>query len=177
MDLRALKRRCESRLQGLDLPTPFDVRAFCDSIAAKRGRPIDLRPVVTHAGPWGLWAATDSADYIFYESDTSPLHQEHIILHEISHLICGHHPVPISRTDLLHEMLPNLSPDTIKQVLGRISYADEDEQEAEVLASVLLERISVTRPRGTLLSPGLAESDVEVLYQLGATLRAHPEEA
>ena len=172
MDLRALKRQCESRVKDLNLPVPFDLRAFCDSLAARRGRPVELRPVVTHAGPWGLWAASDSTDYIFYESDTSPLHQEHIILHELSHLICGHQPVSATQKDLLSELFPDLSPDTVRRVLGRIAYSRAEEREAEMLASVLLERISARRPRGAPPGAALGSREAEVIDRLASTLRA-----
>ena len=175
MDVRALKRQCVSRVKGLSLPVPFDLRAFCDLVAIRRERPIELRPVVTHAGPWGLWAASDSTDYIFYESDTSPLHQEHIILHEVSHLICGHQPVLANKEDLLSELFPDLSPDTVRRVLGRFTYSRAEEREAEVLASVLLERISARRPRGTPPVPGLGAREAEVIDRLVVALRADRE--
>ena len=172
MDDRALKRQCELRVKGLTLPVPFELRAFCDRVAASRGRPIELRPVVTDAGPWGLWAASDSTDYIFYESDTSPLHQEHIVLHEVSHLICGHRPVPATEEDLLGELFPDLSPDTVRRVLGRITYSRAEEREAEMLASVILERISARRPRGAPPVPALGAREAEVIDRLASTLRA-----
>ena len=82
MDLRTLRKRCEERLEQLELPVPLTARSFCAKLAKKRGRPIHLRAVTTRAGPWGLWIAGPLADFIFYEQGTSPLHQEHIIVHE-----------------------------------------------------------------------------------------------
>ncbi len=51
-------------------------------------------------GACGLWLGTDNADYVFYEARTAPLHREHIILHEIGHVLCDHHR---SITDDGHE--------------------------------------------------------------------------
>jgi hypothetical protein len=177
MDLRALKRRCEARARDLDVPAPFDVRVFCDLLAKRRGRPIELRPIATGSGPCGLWIASDSADYIFYELDTSPLHQEHIILHEVSHLICDHQAALANQSDLLKALLPDISPETVRLMLSRNTYSREEEREAEMLASVLLERISSRRPRGTPVGLALDPAEVEVLDRLVVALRADPEEA
>ena len=48
-------------LRGLNIPVPFDVRAFTAAIAAQRGRPIHLMPVSGLTGVCGLWIATDTA--------------------------------------------------------------------------------------------------------------------
>src|SRR5688500_4507371 len=97
---KELRARCEARLRALDLPAPFSAQAFCDRLAARRGRPILLQPIANQAGSWGLWVATPTADYIFYEQETSPLHQEHIILHEACHILCVHHSTPIAEAEL-----------------------------------------------------------------------------
>ena len=142
MDIKDLRHRCERRLRDLQLPVPFDVSIFCDRVAAKRGRPILLRPTASRAGPWGLWVATESADIIFFEADTSPLHQQHIILHELSHLVCAHTPLPVTDPEILQALLPDLIPETIRHVLSRVAYSAEEEREAELLASLVLERVA-----------------------------------
>jgi hypothetical protein len=38
----------------------------------------------------GAWLSTEHCDYIFYDSDALVLHQRHIQLHELSHILCGH---------------------------------------------------------------------------------------
>ncbi|MDP8928183.1 MAG: hypothetical protein M3O70_06295, partial [Actinomycetota bacterium] len=85
MDLKRLRQRCMLRLNELPLPVPFDITSFCDLLVPHRGRPIVLHPMTSQAGICGSWIATPDADHIFYERDTSPLHQEHIIVHELSH--------------------------------------------------------------------------------------------
>jgi hypothetical protein len=176
MNLNSLRRRCEARARSLRLPEPFDVRLFADALATSRGRPIFLKPVVSQAGPWGLWAATSSADYIFFESDTTPLHQEHMILHELSHLICGHRSLSTMDPALREELFPDLSAKTLRRVLGRAAYTSADEQEAEFLASVLLERIASSRHSEMPLASAQAPDSAEILYRLATTLQADPEE-
>jgi hypothetical protein len=140
MDLKRLRQRCEARLRDLDLPAPFDIDSFRGVLETRRGRPIRLCPMISRAGPWGLWAAGPDADYIFYEQATSPLHREHIILHEASHLICGHCPVPLSEEEGSRLLFPDLDVETVKRVLGRVAYSGDEEREAELLASLILER-------------------------------------
>jgi len=149
MDLKRQRKRCEARLRDLELPVPFDVRSFCGSLAARRGRPLLLRPMASKAGPCGMWVAGPTADFIFYEQETSPLHQDHIILHEVSHLLCGHRAAPVSETEFSRLLFPNLKPETVKAVLARAVYSMEDEREAEMLASLILERISAGMPSDT----------------------------
>jgi hypothetical protein len=99
-----------------------------------------LRSTTSLGGPCGLWVATSSADYLFFERNTSPLHQEHIILHEASHILCGHESQPISEGDLPVLLFPDLRPETIRYVLERGSYSRYEECEAELMASLLVER-------------------------------------
>jgi hypothetical protein len=145
MDLKLLRTRCETRLGELPLPAPFDVEQFCRSIGERRGRPILLHPIESPAGPCGTWLAGPTNDHIFYERDTSPLHQEHIILHEVSHLLCGHRGGSVSARDLQALLLPDLHPEMVESVLRRRVYSTTDEQEAELLASLILERVACAR--------------------------------
>jgi hypothetical protein len=140
MDDRRLLQRCERRLLDLELPTPFTARAFCEALELRRGRPIRLSPVVGKAGPCGFWVATNTADHIFFEQETSPLHQEHIILHEVGHLLCNHRSASVSDQEWAGLLLPDLDPDMVKGVLRRMSYSRAEEREAELLASLILER-------------------------------------
>ncbi|MGW5446082.1 hypothetical protein [Streptomyces asiaticus] len=70
----------------------------CHHLAAQRARPLRLHPLPAEAaatGACGLWLATDAEDHIFYERRTVPLHQEHIVLHEIGHLLFNHRTVAV----------------------------------------------------------------------------------
>lgn len=54
-----------------------------------------------------------------YEKETSPLQQDHIILHEASHLLCGHVSADIPEEALPVVLFPDLRPDAVCQVLQR----------------------------------------------------------
>src|SRR5436190_15843337 len=115
MDLKVLRTRCEARLDELQLPAPFDVEQFCRSTGERRSRPILLHPMDSPAGPCGTWLAGPTSDHIFYDHHTSPLHQEHIILHEISHLLCGHRGGSVSEGELQALLLPDLRPEMVER--------------------------------------------------------------
>lgn len=144
MNPRELRRRCEARLRGLELPMPFDIQEFCATVAARRQRPIFLRAVSSEAGPCGACVSLPTGDFILYEQQTPPLHQQHIILHEVCHLLCGHRALQ-APPDIPDVLFPSLSPDLVQTLLRRAGYAAADEQEAELLASLILERTAPSR--------------------------------
>jgi len=146
---RRLHRRCLARLRDLPLPAPFDVHNLSDRIADRRGRPIRLIPVSDLTGVCGLWIATDTTDLICYERDTTRPHQDHIILHELSHVLCDHFPVSLQGNHHTQALFPDLDPAMVRAVLGRAGYTTDEEREAETLASLIRQR-AATRADGTL---------------------------
>ncbi|MFJ3924752.1 hypothetical protein [Streptomyces sp. NPDC090022] len=111
------------------MPHPFSLDALCARIAERRGRPIRLHPLPKEAaesGVCGLWVGTSSVDYVFYEAQTTPLHQEHIVLHELGHILFGHNSLEGEE-----------SGGSAPVILGRTNYTTRQEQEAEMLASMI----------------------------------------
>ncbi len=151
MRLRELERQVRGILAGLEIPDPFDLRAFCASVAAGRGRDLHLHQL-PQAGAdgtaCGLWLATDKADHVFYAAGAGWLHQQHIILHEIGHIVCDHVAPPPGPEDVTALLLPDLDPATVARVLRRSSYSAPQEQVAEMFATMLNERAAsaVARP-------------------------------
>ena len=143
MDLRAVRRRCESTLRDVSVPSPFDVRAFTATVSARRGRPIHLLPKSAQVGPCGVWLAMPNADYVFFENATSPLHREHIVLHELGHLLRNHAPTEVIDDRVLRLLLPSLDVDVVRRVMGRTNYSAVEEQEAEMIASLVLDRVEL----------------------------------
>lgn len=136
-------QQCQRIVDSLDLPDPFDVTEFIDSLAQTRGRPIELIPVSSRLDvPCGVLVTTDRADYILYATDTTPLHQQHILLHEAAHVICGHYKTAPAASAATRLLLPGLSPALVKRVLGRTAYTEPQEQEAELVASLILTRVA-----------------------------------
>jgi hypothetical protein len=145
--MEGLRQQCERRLRGIRIPEPFDLDAFCGEIAARRGRPLLRTPVpgLSAEAPCGLWIGTAQADHVFYDPGTSPLHAEHIVLHELAHILSGHSGV----TGAVPALFPDLDPATVTRVLGRVSYTSAQEREAEMMASLIRGR-PARPPRTTL---------------------------
>jgi hypothetical protein len=145
--VEGLRRRCEARLRGVRVPDPFDLDEFCAEVAARRGRPLFRRPVpgLSAEAPCGLWIGTDRADHVFFDPGTSPLHAEHIVLHELSHILCGHSGADAA----IGRLFPDLDPAAVRRMLGRVAYSDRQEREAEMMASLIRGR-SARSPRTAL---------------------------
>jgi hypothetical protein len=140
---RALHEYCGSVTRDVRLPRPFSARALCETLAAESGRRIYLHPYeavgVGADAPCGAWIATAQADHIFFEQRTSRYHQEQIILHEIGHLLCRHRLHDVSESMLRETGLLD-GPESVGGALFRTSYSTQQEKEAELVASMLLER-------------------------------------
>jgi len=132
MDEKAIRRRCEARLRELSLPTPFDLDTFIAGIAARRGRSIARYALPLMGGLPGLWLETNAADLLYYEERTSPLHQQHIVLHELGHILWGHRGLRLGQTIALGDLtLAEL------RALRDERYTEEEEYAAETLATLI----------------------------------------
>jgi len=132
------------RVEQLELPEPFDAEAFIGALARERGRSIDLLPVAGLPDlPCGLVVTIRDSDWIVYRADTTRLHREHILLHEGAHILCGHSERgdDTSMIAAARTLMPHLSAELVRGVLGRTAYTDPDEREAEVVASLILHRV------------------------------------
>ncbi|MET7874042.1 tyrosine-type recombinase/integrase [Streptomyces cyaneofuscatus] len=138
MDFEQLRAACEARVEALGLPHRFSTRDLRDAVAEQRGRPIILRPLSSLGAldaPCGIRLETPDADLLFYEEATSPLHQNHILAHEISHIVCDHPGSLELDQDTLRAI--GFDPTLVRRMSGRTGYTSEDEREAEMMASVI----------------------------------------
>ena len=149
-EMRALEAACQAHIQALeasiDLGQMADVQMLCAALARQRRRPIHLEASQLPADVAGAWLATATADYIFYVSGTTPPHQEHIILHEVAHLLCGHHALSAEVDTLQRDWFPHLDAGIIRSALSRVNYSRDEEREAELLASLIEQRWLAKRP-------------------------------
>ncbi|WP_051816789.1 hypothetical protein [Kitasatospora sp. NRRL B-11411] len=146
--------------EGLEIPVPFTIEKLCENVAAMRGRKIHIHAIehegAANSSPCGAWIALENSDHIFVESATSRLHRDHIILHELCHMLLDHSCLPSDAhaqapagTGQRHSIGEVLSVEEwagfpmnrIVSLLGRTSYTHEDEQSAEGLAGILAKRI------------------------------------
>ncbi|MBW1597232.1 hypothetical protein [Streptomyces sp. JJ38] len=107
----------------------------------------------------GLWVALDHADCIFYEASTSPLHRDHIVLHEISHMLLGHTSSGGAEPGVnLGGLFTSIDPRTVRSVLGRANFSTPQEREAEELANRIA-GLAKLKPSTTNRSPELTYLD------------------
>jgi hypothetical protein len=139
-----LRRKYETIIDTVGVPVPFELDEFCARVAEFRGRELHLHPMRlgANSGLCGLYIELADADHVCFPADTSPMHQQHIVVHELAHLLCGHQasePAAHLPDAVLAELFPTLDRDLVRSVLGRSRYADPAEQEAEVIASLILQ--------------------------------------
>ncbi|MGW4652205.1 ParH-like protein [Kitasatospora sp. NPDC004289] len=149
---RRLWRRCRELAATLTLPDPFELPALGEVLSVHLGRPVEFLPLPAGAaGTCGVLISTERAEYIGYPTDTTPLHQQHIVLHEVGHLLCGHQDARSSADGPggggVAGLLPHLSGELVRRVLGRSAYDSAQEQEAELFASLVLHRAAGLRGR------------------------------
>jgi hypothetical protein len=139
---RELRRRCKRELQALGIRPPLRVEELCERLGERRGREIRLMPLPLPAdGPFGLWIATEAADHIIYQRETSKAHQDHIVLHEVGHILADHHGVP--QDESWQPSVAGIPAESIERVLHRSSYDAQAEREAELVATIILDWASV----------------------------------
>lgn len=160
-DLHRFLRR---ELRDLGIHPPLDVEELCKALSRRRGRPLYLREApLPKPGPTGMWVEYDDYDVILYQQETTRLHQDHIKLHEIGHILVAEvedaeqaraeaaeqTPAldPEEESAVLVEgwatMLPVFDPKMIKRVARRCSYDDGEECSVELAATIVLEWASV----------------------------------
>lgn len=143
-----MRRRCHRLVRELDLPKPFKLDALLEYISTRRNKKLHVHPfpgILHHVGLYGMWISLDDDDFIFYEQHTSPLHQEHIILHEIGHILT-HDAEKMERESIamseiavskFYQLMPDMPREEIRQALARSHCSSPTEIEAELIASLI----------------------------------------
>lgn len=164
---RKLLRRCAAAAAELGIPTPFNLDRFCQQLEQRRGRPIHRIPIAAPPGsPCGMWIALRGADYIFYEAGTTPLHTEHIVLHETGHMVLAHRGTSVWDGELTQRLTPHLHPQLVQHALGRAAYSAREEQEAEIFASLICERVHRPAPQA---EPRVSPESGDALHRVERT--------
>jgi hypothetical protein len=134
-----LRPGAQRNVGSLSLHGCRSVAQLCEKVADRRARrlemlPLGLRGTKIH----GMLVVTEEADFIVYNQDAPAYHQQHIQLHEISHLLYGHlDETDGLRGDQLHAQFPQLEHLGAIKVLQRTDYDAHMERQAEMLASFL----------------------------------------
>ncbi|MFE6164891.1 hypothetical protein ACFQ7F_38955 [Streptomyces sp. NPDC056486] len=124
----------------LKLPYVTNIRDLSDEVSRRTGRTVVLEPREQVPSVCGACVVTESVFRVYYDPRTSYLHQDHIIAHEFSHLLLGHHESrPTSA--LASTIFTSVGPGTVEMMLGRTKYEEDEERDTELLASLLQRRI------------------------------------
>ena len=108
----------------------------------------------------GAWLAGPETDHLFIESNTSAAHQNHIIAHELSHILLGHKTVMVDASGLV----------PYRETLMRTLLKDtREEHEAEALAEAILREIIQKVGRHALMYQ-ISTSPIwsDFVYSIGA---------
>lgn len=158
---RGLRRRCLAVIRSLEVPDPWDLREFLAGLERQRGRALVLMPPMASSpgAPCGMCITTADTDYVFTVGSATPLHRDHIALHEIGHLLFEHQSAleQDRLADVTALLLPDLSSDLIRSMLGRTAYEAVEEQEAEYFATALLQQVGRRRPLTAPVDPAVAD--------------------
>ena len=147
----------------LAVPVPFELTEFRARIERHTQRVVKLIPTVMRAGaPSGIWLRTASADYFYYEEQTSPFHQAHIVLSLAAHVLLG----DTSGASVDPRLVPDVSPALARIMIDGIVSSPLTRLEAETFAFLALE---YARPAA--YPPSLARRALRQLRPLHSALR------
>jgi hypothetical protein len=137
--LRRLRPDTQRNVESLSLHGCRSVAQLCENVADRRARRLELLPIgLRGTNVHGMLVVTQDADFIVYDQDAPVYHQQHVQLHEISHLLYGHlDEADGLRGEQLHVRFPELELLGAIKVLQRSDYDDHMERQAETLASAL----------------------------------------
>lgn len=110
-------------VERLPVPQPFTLLSFVQALRDCLPKPVELVGApLGGSAPCGWLVRTSEIDYVCYPTNTSTLHQLHIVLHEVGHLVLGHSGSPL--------------------LLGRSQGDMYTERDAETFATMAARRIA-----------------------------------
>lgn len=137
-----------SEITGEDIrATGSFTLALVEKVARRRNRPIHLSPMeMLEEEQFGVWLEGEQFDYIFFEKNTARVHQEHAIVHELSHMLLGHRTYRVRPDSVATNAI----------LMRTLCRSSKEEREAEELATVIQEAF-------------LEQSGLEALAQVSTT--------
>jgi len=130
-------RHLAQRVHELALPTPFSLRWFPRWLERRNRRRTRLVAAsMEPGGPSGVLVQAPGTDYLYYEKQTSLLHQAHIVLCLAARLLLA------DRVDLPIDarVIPKVSPWGVHLMLGQQPAHTLTDREAEDFAFLVLDR-------------------------------------
>jgi len=137
----SIDAKTRSLLDKLDFDfSQFTMPDFVGWIERRKDRKIIFIKWEMPPGMFGAWLSDvdEPVEYIFIEKNVPSMHQAHIQLHELSHILLEHTTIQLSKNKmkaLLHQAISK--PDVLDNALLRASANHEMEEEAETLAALI----------------------------------------
>lgn len=174
-----LRQRMKGRLPGLPRPKPFSGHALCLAVAAQKGWTVEIYPAPAEwfgpgvRGCWLLVAEVDGdgrmveSNIILYNRELPPFIRELTLIHEACHMFLGHRPLQLTPATSTVDPFLDFRAGAVQGMLCSAGYESEWEQEAETLASLVVEPITTAPPLVQPLADPAAE---QLLRRLEASL-------
>ncbi len=119
-----------------------------------------------------MYVATERADYLVVRASAEAGHRAHIVLHELGHALLDHQPPGGADADAPRLTVPGMDPQVVARALGRTTYEQEQERQAEVFATRALARTRWwRRPPRRVVRPGQDEMVERIARSLGEETR------
>ena len=154
----------------------FTMEDFLAAVGESRKRQIFSFAIPMPPFVYGAWITDEERpyEYIFYDTNLSPLHQVHVQLHEVGHLLCGHETLRVSGQNLtqLIEVIQtqNLSSEASSLLMRATTDTggDEREEEAEAIATTIQSHV-IQAARMKELSVAVSNNTQiqKLLYDMG----------
>jgi hypothetical protein len=143
-EARGIQRRCRRLIEDLAIPTPITMIRLVEAAARRQNKPIELF-AVSGAPPaiCGGLLRNPAFDCILYATDATPLHQLHMVAHEVAHLLLRHHGgAPTIDVAQVQALVPGLPEHVVDYVVERLvnepDPTDRQETEAETFALLIV---------------------------------------
>lgn len=137
--LRTHRTQARRIVDALVLPDPWDIDTLIACTAAQAGRRlrVESRPAMGD-GITGTIFRLAHEDVIFYREDLAGLYRDHVLCHELGHLLAGHLEGPEayrpgSDDDLAHAFAVMMQ--------RQCQYGEARERTAEEIAELILARV------------------------------------
>ena len=121
----------------LDPPVPFTMHGLQSRLEQQSGRAVRLLSATMPPGaPSGAWLQTGSTDFLFYEEQTSPFHQAHIVSSLAAHIVLGDN----AGGTITRQLVPNVDLPLGRMIPGSQIGDAISRAEAEAFAFEILRR-------------------------------------
>ncbi len=139
----------------------FTLPGFIAWVEKERGKAIQMTAWTMPATIFGAWMEAEDIDYIFYYGDAIPLHKAHIQLHELAHMLCGHETIRVTNEALASILMDEFS---AANLLLRSTKSNQEEQEAELLTSLIQEQLHRYTRQDELTKVVIADEEQRKLF-------------